>query len=720
MPNTLTYSGIEAYNSTFNIGVSGGAPNHFIELYRGATLENCFNVVLNSDFKNMISQVYYLSLGGFGIYANMSSSGFLKQVGFGEYSFSPTSFENCQTAIYSRGGSLSVTGNRMINISNGIRANSVKSQNINISFNNIGAANSGITLSANEYASYVNIGYNTVSINGTTATGIGVFETNVASSSRSFKINCNTINVDNGTYGINLNHATRINVLQNSVSLNSTTNSSTGIALNGSQFCTIIENIVSGNTTNRHISYLVSVAPYNSFINNDATLTEIGFDIRSNCTSDEQFKGNSIWDQSIGLHLNANGIIGKQTNRGNRWFGPFVQWGAQNENIVFVDVSNNPFTVHEPNPGSLFHPTNDVSVGAQWFFWDPFGNPYSASFPIICNAWIAVNNNENESKITYTDTLIVYDSIQAAQFEQELKYFTGRDLLVKLFKFDSLRNDNGIFESYYLSKYNSTAGVLTDIGLKLRPDLSLHQNLSSNFIQINSAMDSLILLDSLIENGNSGVLQSRIALIASLRQLGVINSELINSSHLEIDSTYLIAKALNDAISNFNDIELYEKAVNDFHVQFHDKQINQVDSNALNNLLFISSLCPYAYGQSVYRARSELIRFNIESNWDDKYNCAVLGYLRQAQNQQIDTLSNIMQLGIFPNPSHAELFVSYPVESGLIEIMDLSGRLVLSHRVFFTDGITNLNTSPLQTGIYTISLKGNNFTSPHAKFSIIK
>lgn len=58
-------------------------------------------------------------------------------------------------------------------------------------------------------------------------------------------------------------------------------------------------------------------------------------------------RGNTFGEHKIGLHLNGSGIMGIQTNQGNKWYGPFGLWGGQNENIVFVSVSNNPITVHQ-------------------------------------------------------------------------------------------------------------------------------------------------------------------------------------------------------------------------------------------------------------------------------------------------------------------------------------------------------------------------------------
>lgn len=87
-PNKISYAGIEASNSIFNIGVSGSAPNFFKECTRGVSLENCYTTVLNSSFSDIAAGVYYLPVGGYGIYSDMFNGGMLRQMGLPSAFFS--------------------------------------------------------------------------------------------------------------------------------------------------------------------------------------------------------------------------------------------------------------------------------------------------------------------------------------------------------------------------------------------------------------------------------------------------------------------------------------------------------------------------------------------------------------------------------------------------------------------------------------------------------
>ncbi len=720
-PNMVTFAGIEAYNSVFNIGVGGGNLNNFTELYRGVSLNDCYNTIINSTFSNMSSNVFYLPFGGYGIYADMFNGGMLRQNGLGEFSFSPVSFENCPVAIYTRRGFVSISSNHMVDVRKGIRIDQVKGQSINASYNYIEASEKGIWLNNNENATMIDVNYNTIFINGISATGISVLESVPPSPTRRVKINCNSITVDDGIDGILLNSTERISLTQNNVLLNSTVNSANGVRINGSTNCSLLENRVTGNSTTKHIAFGTYIAPSNTFTNNHANLTEIGFDFGSGCATDEFFRGNTMGEHNIGLHLNGSGIMGVQTHRGNKWYGPFGLWGGLNENSTFLEISNNPITVHEPTPGSLYHPTNDVpnGSGAQWIF-ALSGTPWSGAYPSPCIAYLSGGSDNNESKLTYTDSLIVHDSITAVQFEDELKYFTMRDLLGKLTINDSLRSDNGVFENFFDEKSITPSGDLTVISSMFYTSPSTETIETTNGM-LNDAMDSLIILDSLSLVEPTNIPQHHSQLI-SINLMIESLSNYINSYILQIDSTISIAGILNYIVAPSNEVELYEKQVNEFHFSYNSSLFAQLDSADLVNIMYIASLCPYAYGKAVYRARSELMRYGIESNYDDQANCTQLGYLRQSQQQSSSEFNDLTGFSIFPNPVTNELNIKaygYTVPSEII-IRDVSGRTVLLSNLQANWSIEKLDVSRLTPGIYSITFKCQEDFLPPAKFTIIR
>ena len=75
-----------------------------------------------------------------------------------------------------------------------------------------------------------------------------------------------------------------------------------------------------------------------------------------------------------------------------------------------------------------------------------------------------------------------------------------------------------------------------------------------------------------------------------------------------------------------------------------------------------------------------------------------------------DSLINIQNIIIYPNPVFNELYVfnkNFTEIINLIEIYDLYGRKIIEKVIYFQDWIFNINTSSLLTGFYTIQIHTN-------------
>ncbi len=721
-PNVVTYAGIEAFNSIFNVGVSGGSTNHFNGIYRGVSVEKCFNTLIQNSFSDIVGGSYYQGPGGYGIYSEMSGGGILRQAGFGEFISSPVSFDNVPVGIFSNGGAVTVTSNHMTNVGIGVFINRIKGTNANVISNLIHASEQGVLMLGNEKAANVNINYNNIITDGNFSFGVSIFETNLPDPSRKFNVNCNSITLNDGVFGIYLSIASNISLLQNNITLNSASTYQTGVALDGSTKCFLLENTVTGNSATLHTAFRGQLAENNNFTLNHSHLTKWGFDFGSNCASDELFKGNTMGEHDIGLHINTDGIIGKQDNKGNKWLGPFSSSGAENENADPFQFQINPIIVHEPfvTGGTLFHPTNSVTAGVQWFDYDQFGSPWTGSYPNPCSSYLVGGDDNNEKSLTYTDTLVVNDSIVAVQFEDELKYFTSRSLLEKLSENDSLKYDNGLFENYFVSKTGTSQIQLTDVCISLQSEIStvLIQN---KIVAISSGLDSLMLLDSLFLSDNINLPYRENYLFSLLIETNSLVNEFGLYKEAE-DSVINVVSGLNIAVNPLNDIELYEKQVNEFHYTYRDSSMHQMNPSNLSNLAYIASLCPYAYGKAVFRARAELSRYGIISFYDDKYNCALLGYSRQMQQQDAKGINRNNLFVLFPNPASDQLYLfsDKAITSQSFIIHDCSGRVAFKSNTVFKNGIAELDISTLVPGVYSISTKNGLYSSNRSKFTVIR
>ena len=99
--------------------------------------------------------------------------------------------------------------------------------------------------------------------------------------------------------------------------------------------------------------------------------------------------------------------------------------------------------------------------------------------------------------------------------------------------------------------------------------------------------------------------------------------------------------------------------MNQFIFNYDKTELRFIPNAAVLNLQYISNLCPFAYGTSVYKARTELNRLGIDTiTYDDKTTCAQLGYLRKPKTAT-DTNHFISQMTINPNPSNGVTTINF-------------------------------------------------------------
>lgn len=720
-PNVISWAGIEATNATFNIGVNGGDVNVFQNIYRGLSLNDCFNTVLNSTFNNIQTGAYYLPHGGYGIYADMANGGLLRQIGIGEYNPTPT-FNNCANAIFTQGGNLYARNNNMTNMYKAIRFDKADYGIIEIRDNVIQAHYNGITGVGNDYAANVTLQYNTIDADINFGHCIYISESNARTTANIFNIRCNTLNGIDGARGIKLNAVDYALLTENNVTINSTINNSVGIHMDGSNYCTLLQNSVIGNDDSRHTAYLTNMCTDGNFTKNYSHNTFIGFDFWNECyNTDENFKGNTMGTHEIGLHLNGSGIMGIQTHRGNKWNGPFANFGAVNENSVLLEVQNNPFKIHAPVPGTQYHPTNSVpNVIATWFKVEP-GIPYNEFFPNACDAYIMNDDEGNEYRLTYTDTIIVDDSIAATEFEGELKYFTGRSLLNKLEQSDSLRNDNGEFEAYYNAKYGTAMHELNTIRNFFELDNVLKNQILNGLNDIIAKLDTIALLDSMVLAGNTNaaavLLQQKIEL-----QQHILNAvDNYYNASIAINNSHSLANTTNINVEPTNDIETYEQQMHSLRLLNYNIAPALWSQSDIGTLTTIAQLCPFAFGRAVFRARTQLNFLGLTNNYDDKENCAALGYYRKIEiMQQSNHKENVIKL--FPNPANNMVRVYSDSAISSVSVLDNSGKIIYSKscpRKVFKEFI-EFDISQLCNGLYTVAVHHSNDNISYLKLAVTK
>ena len=137
-----------------------------------------------------------------------------------------------------------------------------------------------------------------------------------------------------------------------------------------------------------------------------------------------------------------------------------------------------------------------------------------------------------------------------------------------------------------------------------------------------------------------------------------------------------------------------------------------------NELLTISSQCPYEGGPGVYLARSLYYNVDPKKVYSDIYNCAQIGFYR-VKPQKNDFISTPE---VIPNPVHstAKLVYSLPQDQeGVCKIINNSGIEVMSLGLKPNSEITEFNIEKLKPSVYhfIIFVKGEGYS--RGNFTVI-
>jgi len=189
--------------------------------------------------------------------------------------------------------------------------------------------------------------------------------------------------------------------------------------------------------------------------------------------------------------------------------------------------------------------------------------------------------------------------------------------------------------------------------------------------------------------------------------------------------------AKNKSLLAGNIIDSLEGEINkELMYKLHSWEYNQLDTN---KIISIANLCPYIYGNAVYRARAMLHVLRGYSNyeWLDESACDAkkpssaarrAQIKRQAQAPPLDT----SLFAIYPNPAsntltvslfgNAQQWASLP-DNGLIQITNVLGNVVKATAIDPRIGLFELNIADLVSGNYILTLIINSNQRYHGKFA---
>jgi hypothetical protein len=187
-----------------------------------------------------------------------------------------------------------------------------------------------------------------------------------------------------------------------------------------------------------------------------------------------------------------------------------------------------------------------------------------------------------------------------------------------------------------------------------------------------SGPDSILLSNTeLAQFYNNQLLHYSDELLIVNHLLSTLNDSIIYSDTAMFNMRLQEIEITNNSIGGNNSLELNEKLINQYIIQWHRGELdihNSADSAFIYNM---SNSCPFVNGYGVYKARVLLHAFGNHANLSDKYLCNEVGMYKNGKGvdePEINTAlllnQNETEIRVYPNPFDNMLEIECKLDSG--------------------------------------------------------
>jgi len=582
----------------------------------------------------------------------------------------------------------------------------------------------GVYFSDNSFPDHLLVSNNFITI-GQNVAGVnpganGIIIDNYSSSSN-FNITGNNLYLENAEGGIVINGDASGRIAYNEIHLNDQTVNNYGIKTMNSRSCETSCNFVYGSSSDqssRQRNYL-TVESQGMTINCNYSLNGLhGFEFDGFCDNSLFATNIMLGNHWEGLHVNTNGVMGRQEDRGNFW--DCSTFGSGHE-AVNNNISNLPSSRFDVNPaeGCSFAPPNPDPPGG-WYQYSGNNHENNCS----CN-W---NPEEGMAPLDLVDYRIATDSMLFAEWNAETRWAARRYLYGKLQQMPSYTLDSVMQNFFTIMEQSNTADldVIKNAAAQvINIPVSARQQISANVLANKNYMSQLHANNLLIAAGATGSELQNMAsqntlLKDSIAQIKNYYQSVLLPVYTAQVSEADVLKEQNNNIEAIGVVEANEKTVNGIYFSTVAKRDFDFTPAQASTLLSIASQCPFAGGSGVYKARALYRLINHAMQFDDVYNCGQLGYLRLA-NEGTNESGSINSF-IRPNPSNqlATLFFNVPLQQNSSLVIYSSGIQEMNEiKLTKNTPYYEINTGRLSNGLYLYTVVSEGSVIAKGKFTVM-
>ncbi len=704
------------------LGMNDTPENWYLNLYNGVVAFNSNLRVANSFFMDITQAGNFANapaFSGYGIYSvgNTAYYRLLDVKGFGKYG--TPAFRDCATGIFADKMAAYIEHCNMEQVQQGIHLQNARFRRLDVARNNISAARAGINLFQNTPVRCT-VDNNDVLVAGAAyspGTGIRMEESPFGVQNyQYYTVQNNTVRMLSGAEGISLQAGRYVQLYNNTVQLSETGLPQNGISLWGAGNALVRCNTLLGpksyNSTfpNRGIAGLGAYGALISCNTTDYLRTGILFDGMADATA---LRGNNLHRHHTGLQILDNGHIGEQAHHGNRWFGPFTEFGAKHLALDFDVVDQSRFRIDPAaSSGQAFAYEPFWSAVGQWFITQDVADEsiFTCTNPTYDACQTAAPPLWVKTETDVLDNKLAQNALQSPGFAQELGW-TGRRHLYSRIAENNLPLQPGTFvRSFYMATSGNSIA-------------QLHQTQQSIQAAYPAASPAGMLLDQqdaalkegLAQLRRNSLLQQQAETTGEQVALTAERTLLRSSLHADLayadalaqdaadaaDAQLGTAAALNAVVAAAAVYEQNEKNFYDLYIAWQQAEsLTPAQQDVLKNIAF---QCPWRGGDAVFYARSLYALLEPDALYDDALLCNSSGQYRALPTTETEDPG----FDLYPNPASDHFVLrrfGLPEDAESIAVVfDLLGRELLRTSVG-TKSIAVIDTKNFSPGIVFVAL----------------
>ena len=728
--------GIEIYSvAGFILGGNISSINTFNKLNTGMVAHNSTVTIKNTKFTNIVTDsVYTEAYRGTAMvsvyHENIPAISNPKLTVLPENGTFKT-VNNCWRGIYTDGSVLAASFINLLNVNQGVYGTRTPWLQTSMVNNcKITTQATGIFWTNNAYAKNMMAINDSIVVNAPPLTGNnkakgfsrGAIYMSEISNLKNvlYSATNNTIMLNNSFYGIVQNHTKNGAVKFNTIKINATSPiSTTGIALNGTQRVNASCNSITGSYPATGLTYNTSAITASlaerSYIGcntTDSTVTGIYFGGFNPAT---RLRGNNMNYHFDGLYLNKVAVIDSQPHGGNLWFGPFNNYGALNLAPTLL-VYKSIFLIDPTAPSANF-PINYSPAG--WFQLTS-GTTFDCGKTTLCSTPPTNNYTSDELK-----ELIASGAFQTDEYMDESRAIAEEYLYRELREDSALWVNDSLYAAFIATNEDSVIGKLYEAEFNMDAAMQYDSVFNASMASIDSqtvAFENYIsYMDSLAESGTPVINYeterqqtiNTLAFLAQTKQNIIIQQEAMRDNKLQD------AKLINDIIVPDELPQQNAQIINEIEIAFAEGNGNlDVIRNNYQNILNIAQQCPFAGGQSVFKARVLINLINDSVLYFDDDICLQSDIYRTGKMDSLQGSDIISSVKLMPNPANNKVTVLISgVKEGVckINIENILSQPVLSAMLDCKKQQHTLDISKLSVGVYSVKIELNN-----NKYSTVK